>query len=263
MAIHFERGEELEHVVQFRHVGFAVNGGVGGDLIADNLGHLDGFHAFLEDAFAFDDEIVREFQTVHVDVPVHPFGRTDDGFLFGGGVGGADGLGFLFRDQVGRQQLLELGLDFGGVNGGEVIAHFFAHEHAVRADINHAALLAQTGDEFLDLGIDQGFAAANGNHGGFTFHGGRQALLQRHHVLEGRGIFADAAAAGTREIAGVQRFKLQHHRKLRRTLQFMLNNMTGYLSRQGEGESHSKLTEEINGKSQTNLYIPTAEARPS
>ena len=70
------------------------------------------------------------------------------------------------------------------INGGEVIPHLFPHEHAVRADVNDAALFEQAGDQFLDLRINQRFAAANGNHRRIAFHGRLQAFFQRHHVLE-------------------------------------------------------------------------------
>ena len=73
VAIHFERGEELEHLLDFLHVGFFINGGVGRDLVAEDLRHLDGFDAFLEDAFALDDQIVGVFEAVDMDVPIHPF----------------------------------------------------------------------------------------------------------------------------------------------------------------------------------------------
>ena len=70
----------------------------------------------------------------------------------------------------------------------------------------------------------------------------REALFQRHHVLEGRGIFADAAAAGAGEVAGVQRFELQDHREFRRLAQFVFDDVAGDFFRQREGETHNYLS---------------------
>ena len=147
--------------------------------------------------------------------------------------------GFLFGNQFSVEQLFQLRLDCRRINRREVIAHFFPHEHAVRADVNDAALFEQAVDEFLDLRINQRFAAANGNHRRVAFHRGLQALLQRHHVLERRGIFADAPAAGAGEVAGVQRFELQDHRKLRRLAQLVLDDVAGDFFRQRKWESHN------------------------
>ena len=43
----------------------------------------------------------------------------------------------------------------------QVVAHFFAHEHAVRADVDDATLSEQTVHQRLDLRIDERFAPAN------------------------------------------------------------------------------------------------------
>ena len=238
VTIHVQVGEILEHIFQFLDVRLFVNRRVRGDLITEHLGHLDGGDAFLEDTFTFHDEIVGVFQTVHMHIPIHPLGRLDDHLALGGSVGFADLLGFLFGHEFVLHQLLQLRLHLGGEVGSHVFAHLFAHEHTVGADVNDTTLLAQTGDEFFDLRVDEGFATADGHHRGITLRGGRKALLQRHHVLETGGIFADAAAASAGQIAGVQRFQLQHHGKFWRTCDFMLDDMTGNLDRQGQRETH-------------------------
>ena len=204
-----------------------------------NFRHLDGLDTFLENAFAFNNQVVREFQTVHVDVPIHPLRRADDDFFLRRVIGFADGFGFLFGNQFSGEQLLELRLDFGRINRREIIAHFFAHEHPVRADVKHAALVEQAVDEFLDLRINQRFAAADGNHRRITFHGRFKAFFQRHHVLERRGIFADAAAAGAGQVAGMQRFELQDHRELGRLAELVLDDVTGNFFGQRKGKSHN------------------------
>ena len=136
------------------------------------------------------------------------------------------------------EQLFQLRLDCRRINRGEIILHFLPHEHAVRADVNDAVLFEQTGNQFLDLRINQRFAAANADHRRVTFHRHCEAFFQRHHVLEIGGIFTDASAAGAGEIARVQRFELQDHGKLRRLAQFVFDDVTGDFLRQGKWKSH-------------------------
>ena len=119
VAVHPERGEELEHLLDFLHVGFLVDGGVGGHLEAEELGHVDGLDAFLEHAFALDDQVVGVFQAVHVDVPVHPLGGRDDRAAVVLAL--ADGLGVLVGDQLLGQQPGERRLQRRRIDGGQVI----------------------------------------------------------------------------------------------------------------------------------------------
>ncbi|MPN40631.1 hypothetical protein SDC9_188169 [bioreactor metagenome] len=54
MPINIQPGEELEHPLNLFNVCLPVNSGVGGYLVAQHFGHLDGFHAFLKDTLPFD-----------------------------------------------------------------------------------------------------------------------------------------------------------------------------------------------------------------
>ena len=238
VAVDPQRAQELEHLLEFGRFGLLVDGGVGGDLIAEDLGHLDGRHALLEDAFAFDDEIVGEFQAVDVDVPVVPLAGANHHLGLGGRVGLADDLGLLVGDQLLGEQLRQLGLEGGRVGAGQILPHLLAHEDAVGADVHQTSLFMQTGHEFLDLRIDQGLAAADGDHGRVALGRGGQALLERHHVFERRGILADAAAAGAGEVAGVQRLELEHHRELAGAFELMFDDVPGDLGRRREGKTH-------------------------
>ena len=98
VAVHFERGEELEHLLDLLYVGFLIDRGVGRHLVAEQLGHADRLDALLEHPFALDDQVVRVFQAVNVDVPIEPLARLDGGaaivFAF------ADGLGVLVGNQL-------------------------------------------------------------------------------------------------------------------------------------------------------------------
>ncbi len=122
---------------------------------------------------------------------------------------------------------------------GEIILQLAPHEQAVGADIDNAPLGQQAGDQFLDFGINQWFTAANGNHRRVAFSRGAQAIFQAHHVLEAGGIFANPAAAGASEIAGVQRFKLQDQGEFGCAPEFVFDNVAHYLRRQCEWKSHT------------------------
>ena len=98
VAIHFERGEEFEHLLDFLHVGLLIDGGVGGDLVAQELGHANGLDAFLEHSLAFNDEVVGVFEAIDMDVPIEPLGGPMVGRPSGFAL--ANGLGILFRNQL-------------------------------------------------------------------------------------------------------------------------------------------------------------------
>ena len=236
VAVHVERGEELEHLLDLFDVGLLVHRGVGRHLEAQQLGHADGFDAFLEHPFALDDEVVRVFQAVHVDIPVEPLSGLDDGVAIVFAL--ADGLDILVRDEFLAQQPGERRLQRRRVNSGKVVLELLPHEQAVRADIDDAALGQQPGHQLLDLGINQRFAAADRDHRRVALLRGGKAILEGHHVLEAGGILADAAATGAGEIAGVQRFELQHERKPRGAQNLVLNDVTGDSYRQRERKSH-------------------------
>ena len=239
VAVHAEMGEEIEHLLDLIHVGFLVDGRIRGDLISQDLGHLDRFDAFFEDAFAFDNQVVDPFQGVHVDIPVHPLGRRDAGAAVV--LAFADFGGFLFGDQLPGDQLRQLRLGvFRGVGAGEVFTHFLAHEHGVGADVNDATLVQQTLDKFLDLRINGRFTAADGNHGGAAFLRRLQTIFQAHHVLQRGRVLADAATARARQVTGVQRLQLEHECKLLGLLDFVGDDVPGNFCGKRQWESHAK-----------------------
>ena len=238
MAIDAEGGEELEHLLQLGDVGLLVHRGVGGDLVAEDLGHADGEDALLEDALAFDNEVMGELQAVHVDVPVVPLAGADDDLGAGLGLGVADRLGLGLGDQLLAHEALQDGLGGGRIGGGEVVAHLLPHEDAIGADVHHAPLGMEAGDEFLDAGVDEGLAAADGDHGRVALGGDIEALVQGDDVLDGRGVLADAAAARAGEVARVQRLQLQHHGELGAALEAVGDDVTGDLGGRREGETH-------------------------
>ena len=240
VTIHAEIGKIIEHLLDLLHVGFFVDGRVGRHLIAEHLRHLDRENAFLEDAFALHDQIVRPLEAIEVHVPVHPVGRTD-GWLcrifrslrtsaasFSVTNPAVEQRGDFFFDKFRTRRKLR----------GHPLAHLFAHEHGVRADVNDPALCEQSCHQRLDLRIDQRFAAADGDHRRVALLGRPQAILQAHHVLEGRGIFANPPAARAGEVAGVQRFELQHRGEFLRAAQLMPDHVGRDFCCERERKSH-------------------------
>ena len=138
VAVHVQRVQELEEVLDFLHLGLLVNGRVGRDLVAEHLRHAHRQHGLLEDAFALHDEVMRPLEAVEMHIPIHPLRRRDDGLLrvlraF------ARLVGLRLRHEFLAHQHLRhrLGLDrVFYKKRREIVAHLLPHEHRVRADID-------------------------------------------------------------------------------------------------------------------------------
>src|SRR5205814_9706085 len=66
----------------------------------------------------------------------------------------------------------------------------------------------------------------------------RKAILERHHILERRGIFANPSTARAREITSVQRLELKHRGELLRATQFMADHVSRDFRCKRERKSH-------------------------
>jgi len=86
--------------------------------------------------------------------------------------------------------------------------------------------------------VNQRFATANGNHRRIAFDCGLKTLLSGTMSLSDVEYSRILAAPGASQIARVQRFELEHHRKLRRLAKFVLDNVTGNFFGQREWKSH-------------------------
>ena len=117
-------------------------------------------------------------------------------------------------------------------------AHLLAHEHRVRADVDDPLLLEQAADQRLDVRINQRLAAADRDHRRVAFLRRAEAILQAHHVLERGRIFANPAAAGAGQVAGMQRLELEDGGELLRPPQLVADDVRRDLGRQRERESH-------------------------
>ena len=125
---------------------------------------------------------------------------------------------------------------------GPPFAHLFAHEHGIGADVNDPALVEQTVNQCFNVRINQGFAAANRDHRRITFLGRSDTILQRHHVFERGGIFADSTATGAGQVAGMQRLKLQHGSELLRATDLMADDVRSDLGGERQRKPHRSRT---------------------
>ncbi len=153
-------GQEIEHLFDFIHVGFLVDGGVGGNLVAKKFCHLDRLDALGEHSLAFDDQVMNAFEGIDMDVPVHPLAGSDTRPAVVPAL--ADLGGFFLGDEFLGEKLVEERFGAGWrVAAGEVFAHFLPHEHAVGTNVNDPSLVKQSVNKFLEFRVDQGFTAAD------------------------------------------------------------------------------------------------------
>ena len=87
-------------------------------------------------------------------------------------------------------------------------------QERVRAEVDVALARDQRGDDLIDLLVHQRLAAGDGDHRRLAFLDGVDALLHRETPLEDGILVLDLPAAGTRQIALIQRFELEHQREL-------------------------------------------------
>ena len=88
-----------------------------------------------------------------------------------------------------------------------------ANEHPIRAEDDMASARKDVGNQAPDFGIEHRLAPADGYCRRAAFIHGAKALLHGEALRNGALVFADPAATGTGEIAGVQRLQHQHERE--------------------------------------------------
>src|SRR6266446_2143406 len=89
--------------------------------------------------------------------------------------------------------------------------------------------------------VNERFAATNRDHRGVTFRRGPEAIIEWHDVLEGGGIFANAAATGAGQVASMQWLQLQDGRELVSPAKLLGNDVGCDLSRQRQRKPHSAM----------------------
>src|SRR5512146_2837937 len=100
-----------------------------------------------------------------------------------------------------------------------------ANEHPVCTQDHVPLTIDQRRDEFPDVLVDKRLAATDRNDRRATVVGGLQTLLDGDNLADRALVFAYAPAAGTGEIAGMQRLKHQYERKLFSSGELLLDDV--------------------------------------
>ena len=79
--------------------------------------------------------------------------------------------------------------------------------------------------------INERLAPADRDHRCVALFCSSKAVLEAHHVLKRRGVFANSPAAGARQVAGVERLKLQHGGELLRSAKLVRDHVGRDLGR--------------------------------
>src|SRR5262249_13412993 len=117
--------------------------------------------------------------------------------------GGLEDAVALYAQVVGLLQAVEVDVEEEAPAGAK-LPQPLLDEHTVGAEVD-VLFAAQDGrDELADLGVDQRLAAANADDGRAALVHRGQALGDGQLLLDRLRVFADAAAAGAGQVAGVQ-----------------------------------------------------------
>ena len=84
---------------------------------------------------------------------------------------------------------------------------FFLEQKGVGAEVDVFFAFDEAFDDFFDVGVEEGFAAGDGDHGGAAFIDGIEALLGGEVLFEDVGGVLDFAAAGAGEVASEEGFE--------------------------------------------------------
>ena len=146
----------------------------------------------------------------------------------------------LDADIVSRLQSIQMNVEEQARRRPEFVQPL-ANEHSIRAQINMFLSGDNLADEAPQFGIDKRFTAANGNDGRAAFLQRVETLFDRKFFPDRVGVLANAAAAGARQITGVQR--LQHHdeRKFLSTSNALARDVLRHTSCQTQRKSHFSL----------------------
>ena len=131
---------------------------------------------------------------------------------------------------------------------GTKAVDFLRQERAVGAKVDVFPPHDEALDQHLDFRVDQRLAAADAHDRRPALVGRGQAPLDRQPAVHRVGVLADSSAAGAGEVAGVQRFKHQHQRKLLFARQTLAEQVGGHRAGQGEWETHE-------GETSVNLWV--------
>ena len=121
--------------------------------------------------------------------------------------------------------------------GAHLVQGFF-QQQGIGAEIDVLAPLQYPIDKVEDMRVKERFAAGDGDNRGRAFINRVQAFFQGHHLLDGVGVLADAAAAGAGQIAEMGWFKHQHQRVFVNLIHFVGNDVFGEIVIETQGKTH-------------------------
>ena len=104
---------------------------------------------------------------------------------------------------------------------------FAFEEKGVGAEIDVFFAGDESLDDFIDLGMDEGFAAGDGNHGGTALVRGRPALFRSEAFAENVIRVLDFAAPGAGEVATEEGLEHENERVAFVSAQFLPENVRG------------------------------------
>src|SRR5579862_1072122 len=126
----------------------------------------------------------------------------------------------------------------GHVGRGLDLVEEFRQEQGVRAQDDVLAALDDAVDDLVDVGVDEGLAAADGHHRRVALVDGLEALLDAEPLGLGAGP-AVGGAAQARQIAGVQGFQHHHDGELVLAAHALAHEIAGHPEGHGKRLSHS------------------------
>ena len=115
------------------------------------------------------------------------------------------------------------GEEFGGLKEVE----FAFEEESVGAEINIFFPGDEALDNFIDLGVDEGFPAGNGDHGGTAFIGGGPALFRGEALAKDVVGVLDFAATGAGKVATEEGLEHEDERVVFVPAQLLPENVGG------------------------------------
>jgi hypothetical protein len=126
---------------------------------------------------------------------------------------------------------------------GEVFAgleeiDFFLQKQGVGAEVDVFFALDEAFNDFLDLGMEEGFAAGDGDHGSAAFFNSIEALLGSEVFLEDVWRVLDFAAAGAGEVTAEEGFEHEDEGVPFIAAELLFEHVRGDGPHLGEGYGH-------------------------
>ena len=127
----------------------------------------------------------------------------------------------------------------GEIFAGREEVDLFLEQQGVGAEVDVFLAGDEAFDDLADVGVEEGLAAGDGDHGGAALVGGFEAFFGRELFLEDVGGVLDFAAAGAGEVAAEQRLEHEHEGVLLAAGEALLEHVGCDGPHLGNGYAHS------------------------